>query len=91
MSKAFDSIHRATLIQELQQVINPDELHLVKLLLNVKLTVKSGEHISAYFDTDTGAPQGDCASANQFTFYLANQNNHTPQISDHMYLNYQKT
>ena len=39
MSKAFDSIHRATLIQELQQVINPDELHLVKLLLNVNLAM----------------------------------------------------
>ena len=71
MSKTFDSIHRAKLIEDLQNIINKDELHLIKTLLNVKLAVKCGDHISNYFDTDTGAPQGDCASATQFTFYLA--------------------
>ena len=33
--------------------------------------MKCGLHHSNYFKTDTGAPQGDCASANIFTFYLA--------------------
>ena len=41
MSKAFDSIHRAKLIEDLQNIINKDELHLIKTLLNVKLAVKS--------------------------------------------------
>ena len=26
---------------------------------------------SDFFQTDTGVPQGDCASVNEFTFYLA--------------------
>ena len=41
------------------------------LLLNVELSVKCGNAESTFFKTDTGVPQGDCASANEFTFYLA--------------------
>ena len=87
MSKAFDSVHRATLIEDLRNKINIDELHLVQILLNVNLAAKCGEHISEYFQTDTGAPQGDCASANEFTYYLAKSLEQTciPQISDHIY------
>ena len=65
MSKAFDSINRATLIKDLEKILQKDELHLINTMLNVEL------HHSNYFKTDTGAPQGDCASANIFTFYLA--------------------
>ena len=71
MSKAFDSINRKLLIEDLKQIIDPDELHLVKILLDVKLAVKCGNSKSEYFDTNVGAPQGDCASANEFTFYVA--------------------
>ena len=71
MSKAFDSLNRNILINDLKDIINIDELHLIKILLEVKLAVKCGNHTTEFFNSDTGAPQGDCASANQFTFYLA--------------------
>ena len=71
MSKAFDSINRATLIKDLEKILQKDELHLINTMLNVELSVKCGLHHSNYFKTDTGAPQGDCASANIFTFYLS--------------------
>ena len=71
MSKAFDSINRKTLINDLKTVIQPDELHLVNQMIQVELAARVGNHISEYFKTDTGAPQGDCLSANEFTFYLA--------------------
>ena len=88
MSKAFDSINRALLINDLQSVIDPDELHLIKILLNVQLAVKCGKAQSKYFETDIGAPQGDCASANEFTFYLAKsltERNNTIQHIEHSY------
>ena len=86
MNKAFDSIQRATLIQDLDYIIDIDELHLVKILLDVKLTVKCGNHISDCFQTDTG----DCASANEFTFYHAKSlttpsTSYTPEANDHSY------
>ena len=71
MSKAFDTVNRKILIEDLQNTINTDELHLVRNLLSVSLTIKCGDSLSDTFQTDTGAPQGDCASANEFTYYLA--------------------
>lgn len=71
MSKAFDSIDRKSLITDLQMVLQPDELHLVYKLIQVELAVTVGNHTTTFFKTDTGAPQGDCMSANEFTFYLA--------------------
>ena len=71
-----------------EQLLTSDELHLIKLLLNVKLAVKCGQSQSKYFETDTGAPQGDCASANEFTFYLAKsitERNNTIQHIEHNY------
>ena len=40
-------------------------------MLNTKLRVRCGSSISEIFQTNTGVPQGDSLSANQFTFYLA--------------------
>ena len=40
-------------------------------MLNVELSVRCDNEQSDFFKTDTGAPQGDCLSANEFTFYLA--------------------
>ena len=40
-------------------------------MINVYISVKCGKYNSDFFQTDTGVPQGDCASANEFTFYLA--------------------
>ena len=70
MSKAFDSINRVTLIKDLEKILQKDELHLVNKMLNVELSVKRCSYNSEYFKTDTGSPQGDCASANEFTFNL---------------------
>ena len=61
-------------------------------MLGVKLQVKCGEELSESFQTDTGGPQGDSSSANEFTFYLAkalddsyNMRRPTPQQHDHNY------
>ena len=70
MSKAFDTIDRKTLLNELGEILNQDEVHLMKLLLSVNLSVRIGD-TGDRFATDTGAPQGDCLSALEFTFYLA--------------------
>ena len=56
-SKAFDSIQRNTLIEDLKNVLNQDELHLIRILLDVKITAKYGNYKRRFFRTDTGAPQ----------------------------------
>ena len=65
MSKAFDSIQRNTLIEDLKNVLNQDELHLIRILLDVKIATKYGNYKSRFFSTDTGTPQRDCASASE--------------------------
>ena len=64
MSKAFDFINRTTPLDDLKKILQNNELHLVKTLLNVELSVICGTFTSKYFKTDTGATQGDCASEN---------------------------
>ena len=83
MSKAFDSVNRVMLIEDLSKILEPDEVHMIKRLLDVRLAVKCEDELSDFFETDTGVPQGDGFSANQFTFYLANALKENP--SDHTY------
>ena len=88
MSKAFDIIQRNTLIEDLKNVLNQDELHLIRILLDVKIAAQCGNYKSRFFSTDTGAPQGDCASASEFTFYLAKSHeatiaSDTPSLKEH--------
>ena len=71
MSKAFDSINRNQLNKDLRNTAETDELHIISTLLNVSLSVRCENTLSEVFETDTGAPQGDCTSALQFTYYLA--------------------
>ena len=86
MSKAFDTIQRKELINNLQQTINADEIYLIKKMLEVSLQVRCGDSLSDTFQTDTGTPQGDSASANIFTYYLAKSlGDRTPAIHDHQY------
>ena len=88
MSKAFDSIKRKVIIEYLQNTIEADELFIMKKMLEVSLAVKCGDTISETFNTDTGAPQGDCASANIFTYYLAKSLGEKPSdqgLHDHQY------
>ena len=85
------------MLNDLKNILVVDELQLVKVLINVELSAKCGNHQSEYFK---GVPQGDCASANEFTYYLSKtlytevNNDHTyakpyqlpqPQLDDHNY------
>ena len=88
MSKAFDSIKRNTLIEDLKNVLNQAELHLIRILLDVKIAAKCGNYKSRFFSTDLGAPQGDGSSASEFSFYLAKSlemttANDTPSLDEH--------
>ena len=41
MSRAFDTIDRASVLNNLKEILNPDEIHLISLLIkDVKLSVK---------------------------------------------------
>ena len=63
----------------------------MKKMLEVSLTVRCGNSTSETFATNTGAPQGDCASANEFTFYLAKSlGDRNPTIHDHHYISRNK-
>ena len=51
------------LIVNLRNTIETDELYIISILLNVSLSVRCENTLSKLFKTDTGAPQGDSASA----------------------------
>ena len=70
MSKAFDTVNSSTLMQELVKVLDPDEIHIINVLTNAQLKIWFGKEKGDTFETDTSVPQGDCVSANLFTFYL---------------------
>ena len=72
MSKAFDTVNRDKLMKDLSEIISPDELHLMDILINdVTLKVKIGNETGDEFTTEKGVCQGDCISAVMFIFYLA--------------------
>ena len=87
MSKAFNSINRNQLLEDLCNTIETDELHIISTLLNVSLSIRCENALSNVVETDTGAPQGDCASALQFTYYLAKTPgpSRSNQLADHPY------
>ena len=44
MSKAFDTVRRGKLLKDLQEILQPDELHMMPLLIkDVNLRVKVGK------------------------------------------------
>ena len=96
MSKAFDTIDRAALMNDLSEVLEPDELHMFYILLkDVEIEVKVNNINGAPFITNVGSPQGDSASAFLFIYYLAitlRNMNHmtvptiTPTPADHDYV-----
>ena len=47
MSKAFDTVDRKMLIDDLSKVINEDELHMLNVMINVQLDVEPGLAISS--------------------------------------------
>ena len=40
MSKAFDTLDRAILLKNLKSILDPKELHLIKITLNAELTLR---------------------------------------------------
>ena len=46
MSKAFDTVRRSSLLQQLKQIVGKDELHIIKILITDKiLKVRIGQTI----------------------------------------------
>ena len=72
MSKAFDTVSRKTLFEELEEVLEEDELHLISILTNrSQIQVKVGNSTGNMFETFKGIMQGDILSAILFIFYMA--------------------
>ena len=73
MTKAFYTINREHLYRLLSDIIDPDELNIMNILLkDVTLQVKNNKTKGQTFTTTLGIPQGDCLSAIIFTLYLSN-------------------
>lgn len=88
MSKAFDTVERAKLFEILKNILDDDELHLMKILIkDVQLQVRIGHTIGENIQTNIGVPQGDCLSPVLFTLYLAAALDSTPitKPQDHNY------
>ena len=71
MSKVFDTLDRAIPLKDLKSILDPNELHLIKITLNMELTGRCETEESNFCKTDTGVPEGDGLSENEFTLYLA--------------------
>ena len=73
MSRAFDTIDRAKLVQILKDEVQleEDEIRMCQsLLADTNLKVKLGEAVSKPFETTIGTPQGDGLSPILFAIYL---------------------
>ena len=84
MTKSFDAINREHLYNLLSNILDPDELNIVNILLkDVTLQVKNNKTKGQTFTTTLGIPQGDCLSAILFTLYLSNT--FSAKIPTHLY------
>ena len=72
MSKVFDAVKRNNLMELLETILNPDEIHIMKILLrDVKLSVRIGKEFGEKITTNICAPEGDCLSPISLTLCLA--------------------
>ena len=86
MSKAFDTVIRKTLLEDLRKILNPDELHIIKIFIEkVELSVRIGKTTGEPFTTNVGIPQGDSLSPVLFILYLAKAMEYEPALQDHSY------
>ena len=84
MTKAFDKINRGHLYKLLSDILDPDELNIMNILLkDVTLQVKNNITKGQTLTTTLGIPQGDCLSAILFTVYLSNTL--SAKIPTHLY------
>lgn len=80
ISKAFDTIQRSRVIEDIKTVLQEDELHLVNVLIEVvKLAVCTRSEKGKTFTTSIGTPQGDCPSL--VTLYLAKVSGRNPETT----------
>ena len=60
MSKAFDTVCRSKLLTDLQEILEPDEMHMMAVLIrDVVLTVKVGKELGEQIKTEVGIAQGE--------------------------------
>ena len=91
LSKAFDNVDRSKLIQILKNILSPDELHMVTIMLkDTSLQIRYDGKLGETFKSDIGVPQGDGLSPILFTLYLAKalgpaSNYLSTTLSDHSY------
>ena len=80
MTKAFDTVCRSKLLTDLQEVLEPDEMHMMAgglLISDAVPTVKVGKELGEQMKTVVGIAKCDCLSAVLFIFYLAKSLNLT--------------
>ena len=71
ISKAFDSVNRAKLMEAIKPLISESEFDILSFLLsNTSLYTKHNKKFGKRFYTTLGIPQGDALSPILFIFYL---------------------
>ena len=71
MSSAFDTIHRDKLLKIVENILNEDELRILRVLLaDTTLEIKIQNAEACPFASNIGSPQGDSISGSLFTIYL---------------------
>ena len=64
MSKAFVTVCRNKLLTDLREVLDPDEIHMMAVLISdVVLTVQVGKEVGEQIKTEVGIAQGGCLIA----------------------------
>ena len=74
MSSAFDTIDRQTLLDILREIVEEDELRIIRFLLSDTIinTRINGATKEKPFESNIGSPQGDSLSPVLFSIYLEN-------------------
>eukprot|EP00795_Rhopilema_esculentum_P017828 gene17828-9525_t len=89
MSKAFDTVNRKTLIEDLKHIVNKEELYILSKMINdTEIQVKIDGEVGQQFRTTEGVAQGEGLSPILFTLYLAKafkEDSTTYPSQDHNY------
>ena len=73
MSGAFNTIQRGQLIDIAKEVLNEDEIRILRILpAETTLEVKVENAQTTTFESNTGSPQGGRISGSLFTIYFNN-------------------